>query len=503
MKQKFGSALVIRAVCAGALLLSGPGGAAAQNVNAWPKDPYRANNRQPDARFKADVLVVVAHPDDEIMAAAYIARIVEQGKRVAMVWTTRGDGGNNEEGPEQAAAMGDIREVEGLRAAEWLGVTNVWNLGGPDTPTQNPLESLATCSHGRCLERLVRIVRLTRPAIILTWLPLGVTGENHGDHQASGIMATEAFDLAGDPTAYPEQVTPAREPRQNSNRLAGLRPWQPQKIYYFANPSHMDFFAGQGPEYATSDISPSRHLSYGRIAAQEFVSHRTQGGAAMERALAGDQQHALDGPIPLNQPTRFILGKALVPAGATDDVFAGTTVDGIPFHRAAGYSNPSLSKPAIELGSPWYFYKGFWQAHGIEHISKLVPAEVTIQTGGKLTVPLIVENPLDRPISVSFSVQAPEGWSVTPVEDARVGPHSQFFLRVEASAPPVERPAQNRAPAAGSKEYLACMAARKDAFLCASKLQGWQEFSVSAVSAGATLGAVPLRVEFANWALPQ
>jgi hypothetical protein len=30
------------------------------------------------------------------------------------------------------------------------------------------------------------------------------------------------------------------------NLTEGLRPWQPEKIYYFHNPSH-DIFAGQGP----------------------------------------------------------------------------------------------------------------------------------------------------------------------------------------------------------------------------------------------------------------
>jgi LmbE family N-acetylglucosaminyl deacetylase len=97
-------------------------------------DPYLANNRPPDDRFKADILVVVAHPDDEGMAAAYIARAIDQGKRVAIVWTTRGDGGQNEVGPEQASAMGDIREFEGMQAAASLGVKLMWNLGGPDTP---------------------------------------------------------------------------------------------------------------------------------------------------------------------------------------------------------------------------------------------------------------------------------------------------------------------------------------------------------------------------------
>ena len=152
--------------------------------NPVAADTYDFNNRPPDERFRTDVLVVVAHPDDEVMAAAYIARVVEQGKHVAMVWTTRGDGGVNDAGPEQSSAMGDIREDEGYQAALFLGVSHMWNLGGPDTPTQNPLNSLHTCDHARCLERIVRIIRLTRPTVILTWLPVFVTGENHGDHQA-------------------------------------------------------------------------------------------------------------------------------------------------------------------------------------------------------------------------------------------------------------------------------------------------------------------------------
>ena len=156
----------MRTICfyPGILLLASFSAASGQDAyNPWPKDPYDANNRKPDERYKADLLVVVAHPDDEIMAAAFIAREVDQGKRVAIVWTTVGDGGTNEVGPEQARAMGDIREVEAMRGAASLGITKMWNLGGPDTPSQNPLVSLETCDHARCLGRLVRLVRLTRP----------------------------------------------------------------------------------------------------------------------------------------------------------------------------------------------------------------------------------------------------------------------------------------------------------------------------------------------------
>ena len=461
-------------LCLGVLAATGLGAVCAQDVNnPWPKDPYGANNRKPDERYKVDILVVVAHPDDEIMAAAYIAREIDQGKRVSIVWTTRGDGGTNDVGPEQASAMGDIREVEALRAAGSLGVTNMWDLGAPDTPSQNPLESLETCDHGRCLDRMVRIVRLTRPSVILTWLPLGVTGENHGDHQASGILATEAFDMAGDPTAFPEQVTPAREPKQNMNRLEGLRPWQPQKIYYFSNPTHMDFFAGQGPQYPATDISPKRHISYGQIAGEEFIYHRTQGGGRVEQALLQHGAEGLEDPIPLMKPSQFILGKSLVKSGTTDDVFAGIVPEGIPYHRSPWFTAPIISTPVMELGSPWNYYRQFWQAHGLDHLATLIPAEVTIPIGGTLSIPLIIDNPLDTPIDVKFDVQAPDGWKLMdPASSASIEPHTRYFLRVQAAAP-------------------------------ATKLSGWQQFKVSAEANGKSIGTVPLRVELANWALPQ
>src|SRR5579863_7515554 len=166
----------------------------------------------PDDRFKADILVVVAHPDDETEVTGYLARaIFDEHKRVAVIFATRGDGGGDAAGQEQAAALGAEREIEARRALGVLGVTDIWFLGGPDTPGQDVLRSLETWNHGSALGQAVRLVRLTRPEVILTWLPDYVAGENHGDHQASAVIATEAFDMAGDPTAYPEQISPPRE----------------------------------------------------------------------------------------------------------------------------------------------------------------------------------------------------------------------------------------------------------------------------------------------------
>src|ERR1700685_3594877 len=180
--------------------------------------------KEPDERYKADILLVVAHPDDEGAATAYLARAIDEGKRVAVVYGTRGSSGANEVGAEQAAALGAIREIEARRAVAMLGITNVWFLEGKDTASQNVLQSLSNWNHGEALQQLVRLMRLTRPEVVLTFLPGTFIGEDHGDHQASGVLATEAFDLSGDPVAFPEQL--AGPTKRLEPLLDNLRPWQ-------------------------------------------------------------------------------------------------------------------------------------------------------------------------------------------------------------------------------------------------------------------------------------
>jgi LmbE family N-acetylglucosaminyl deacetylase len=437
-------------------------------------DSYRANNRPPDPRYKADILLVVAHPDDEVMATAYLAReIYDNHKRVAVVYETSGDAGNNDVGPEQAAALGDIRQIEGRRAVGFLGITNVWFLGGHDTLSQNVLTSLEHCGHGRCLDELVRIVRITQPSVILTWLPDFTTGENHADHQASGVLATEAFDLAGDPTIFSEQVSPASNPDKNMNLTEGLRPWQPQKIYYFYNSTH-DIATGQGPQYSSQEISPSRHVSYGMLAAEVFTYHLSQGGTKVANEIADNTLTSSAGIAKIaTGPVQLIFGKSLVPSAVTDDVFTGVVPDGIAYQRAPGFTAATHSEPSVAIGDPWSYYHRFWQAHGLDHLGSIVPIEVSIHVDGTLAIPLIVDNPLDSAIDAAFTVKAPDGWMVTPVAPASVAPHSQYYLRVLAAAP-------------------------------ATKLAGWQQFAVSAESGHKSIGTIPVRVELSDgWVAPQ
>src|SRR5229473_6134609 len=102
-----------------------------------------------DARFKADILVVVAHPDDEGAVTPYLARaIYDQHKSVAVVYGTRGGSGGNDYRREHGSAMADVREIEARQACAKLGIDKVWFLGGKDTASQNVLNSLANWGHG-------------------------------------------------------------------------------------------------------------------------------------------------------------------------------------------------------------------------------------------------------------------------------------------------------------------------------------------------------------------
>ena len=209
---------------------------------------------KPDERLKVDVLLVVAHPDDETGVVPYLVQLIDQGKHVAVVYTTHGEAGHNNMGPERAASLGVARELELRHALESVGVNNVWFLSGRDTPSQNVLESLANWHNGQLEEEMVRMVRILRPEVIITWMPGFFVGENHGDHQAAGVLATEAFDSAGDPAIFPAQL--AGPTKVNETLLDGLQPWQTKKLYYFPDAAD-DIFKGTGPTYQTSGTSRS------------------------------------------------------------------------------------------------------------------------------------------------------------------------------------------------------------------------------------------------------
>jgi LmbE family N-acetylglucosaminyl deacetylase len=438
--------------------------------------PKSAPTTQPDDRLKADVLLVVAHPDDETGVSAYLAQLLDQHKRVAAIYLTRGEAGHNNMGPERATSLGVVREMELRHAMTKLGVENVWFLGGLDTPSQDVLQSLGRWHHGAALEEVVRMVRLTRPEVILTWLPGFFIGENHGDHQASGVLATEAFDIAGDPSVFPTQLAAAVH--TNETLLEGLRPWQPKKIYYFSDAQEQDPFKGSGPLLSSIEISPVRKLPYGLIAMQCFGFHLTQYRQYIETFNKLDEPQLLakakaDG---WSDPTQLIFGKSNVGGNPTDDVFAGITSAPIQFDPHQGEvvkPQPGLS---VELTGPWGFYETFRRAHGLQHLPKTTIPEIAIAGGATLQIPVLLHNNTSSAKEIALSLVVPEGWS----DQTGVGSVA--------------------VPSGGEVPVLATVTAPKTA---AKDTKDIDEITCRAETDGQSVGVIKLHVRRRSGGLPQ
>ncbi len=166
----------------------------------------------------ASLLHTTAHPDDEHGGVlTWLSR--GQGARVALVSLTRGESGDNAIGSELFDALGLVRTEELLIAAEHYGLDELYFATLTDYGYSKRLdEALGKWGREAVLRDLVRVIRMTRPLVLVSRFQ-GTERDGHGHHQAVGLVSLEAFDLAGDPEAFPEQIE------------AGLRPWRPLKLY--------------------------------------------------------------------------------------------------------------------------------------------------------------------------------------------------------------------------------------------------------------------------------
>jgi LmbE family N-acetylglucosaminyl deacetylase len=133
-------------------------------------------------RKLGSILVVGAHPDDEIfIAAGVMALAVRNGQRVACVTATRGEQGDQDESRWPKAQLPEIRTRELVASLKVLGVTDHTWLSYQDGECANADE------HEAC-ENLRTVIRAFRPNTILTFGPDGYTG--HPDHQAVSRWVT-------------------------------------------------------------------------------------------------------------------------------------------------------------------------------------------------------------------------------------------------------------------------------------------------------------------------
>ncbi|MFC5720980.1 sugar-binding protein [Streptomyces gamaensis] len=172
-----------------------------------------------------DVLFVGAHPDDEFPSLATFGQWGERQRPLStgVVTITRGEGGGNAQGEQEGPELGMIRETEERRAVGRAGIRNVFYLDKPDfwytlsAPLTAKVWNKPPRPSADTLSGLVRLIRATTPRKVVTMDPRPF--KQHGGHQEAGRLAIEAFRLAGDEKAFPEQITKER-----------YRPWTPSQL---------------------------------------------------------------------------------------------------------------------------------------------------------------------------------------------------------------------------------------------------------------------------------
>lgn len=164
------------------------------------------------------LLLVHAHPDDEAMTTGgLIAAAVDAGRRVDLVTCTDGAEGEIHDptlDPEEARPrLAEIRRAELDCALDALGggavrlhMLGYRDSGMMDTDANNHPESFWQADLDEAIGRAVRIVRESRPAVMVSYDSNGAYG--HPDHINAHRVAVGAYEAAADPSRYPDAGPP-------------------------------------------------------------------------------------------------------------------------------------------------------------------------------------------------------------------------------------------------------------------------------------------------------
>jgi len=201
-------------------------------------------------REMGSVLLVAAHPDDEDSSLiAFLAR--GRFVRTGYLSITRGDGGQNVLGPEIGDELGVIRTQELLAARRIDGGQQFFTRARDFGYSKDYRETLNFWGEKDVLSDVVRVIRTFQPDVLIANFSTNPAPNQHGHHTASAILTGEAFKLAGDPTAFPEQ-------------LGELKPWQPKRL-----------LQDHGRE-----LTMQVGAEFGIIAGRSRAMHKTQGFGA-------------------------------------------------------------------------------------------------------------------------------------------------------------------------------------------------------------------------------
>jgi len=205
-----------------------------------------------------------AHPDDENNGLLVMLNR-GQGIRTALATATRGNGGQNEIGPEIFEALGVLRTGELAALHRFDGAEQYFTRAVDFGYSFSIDETFEKWGRQEITADYVRLIRTVRPDVIITLPPTGNAGGQH--HMASAVITRDAYKLAGDPTKFPEQLKD------------GLRVWQPKKLYQSAG---FGFPGEPAPTGKTIRVNsavydPLLGKTYAEIGSEARSMHKCQG----------------------------------------------------------------------------------------------------------------------------------------------------------------------------------------------------------------------------------
>jgi hypothetical protein len=210
------------------------------------------------------------------------------GLRSIDLQINRGEGGQNEIGPELFRDIGVLRSSELLSAHRIDGAEQYFTRAIDYGYSFDPEEVIKKWGGDQIVGDLVHHIRALRPDVVLTMNIQGRGGDRA--HEATTLLTREAYLAAGNPAMFPEQLK------------EGLRPWQPKKLYFSGGPGVIEAGgaaapgAGRGRGAAaaptaaptakvttvnTSAFDPLLGRTYAEIGADARSYHKCQGANAM------------------------------------------------------------------------------------------------------------------------------------------------------------------------------------------------------------------------------
>ena len=217
------------------------------------------------------VLYIAAHPDDEnTRLIAYLAN--EKKYETAYLSATRGGGGQNFLGTHLKDNLGLIRTQELLEARKIDGGQQFFTSAIDFGYSKEPIETLNFWNEEKILSDFVWIIRKFRPDIIITRFNQ-TPYITHGHHTASTMLADKAFNLAGDPSAFPEQ-------------LKHVKIWKPKRLMWNTSRRFFNLDDYDIDKMIKIDVGVYNNKigkSYNEIASESRSMHKSQAFGSLRR----------------------------------------------------------------------------------------------------------------------------------------------------------------------------------------------------------------------------